>query len=192
MDILTLVLMCIGVSMDGMIVAMCKGMALKDVTLRSAVIVGLWFGFFHGLMPVIGYLIGQGLYDIISKIDHWIFCAVLCYIGIMLIKEAMEGEEKGVMSSSLSVRTMLPLSVAVSLDAMAVGISFSARGDGPVTGPLMLTVIAFAMCAIGAFVGGKFGMRFGKIAGIAGGLLLITIGLIAALEGELRISRTGS
>jgi putative Mn2+ efflux pump MntP len=185
MDILTMVAICMCVCIDGMIVAMCKGLALKDVTLRSAAIVGLWFGVFHGIMPVIGYLIGSGIYDYISKIDHWILCAVLCYIGIMLIKEAKEGEEEGVLSSSLSVRTMLPLSVAVSLDAMAVGISFSAVGEGPVLGPLLIGVMSFAMCGIGVFVGGRFGMRFGKIAGIAGGIILIALGIFSAIQGEL-------
>ena len=108
MDVLTMIAMSIGICMDAMIVSMCKGLALKDITIRSVVIVGLWFGIFHGIMPVIGYLIGEEIYDFVSKIDHWILFAVLCYIGIMLIKEAARGEDEGVMSSSLSVERCCP------------------------------------------------------------------------------------
>lgn len=191
MDVLTMVAMSIGICMDAMIVSMCKGLALKDIAIRSAVIVGLWFGIFHGIMPVIGYLIGEEIYDFISKIDHWILFAVLCYIGIMLIKEAARGEDEGVMSSSLSVETMLPMAIAVSLDALAVGVSFSASGDGPVSGPLMLGVTAFAMSVIGMFIGGRFGMRFGRIAGIAGGIMLIALGTFSVIQGEMLVHRSG-
>ena len=184
-DHITLFLMGIGICMDALIVSMCKGLAMKKVTLRSMVIVGLWFGAFHAIMPLIGYFIGEEIHDFISRIDHWIFLLVLGYIGIMLIREAISDKEDEAVSASTSVRTMLPMSVALSLDAFAVGISFAATDTPPAWGVVNLGITAFAMSALGLYIGGRFGNRFGRIAGMTGGILLIALGIFAVLDGEI-------
>lgn len=181
MDLLSIVLLAVGLSMDAFAVAICKGLAQKDPSLRSCIIVGVWFGVFQALMPVIGYYLGSAMYDLISDYDHWIAFILLAAIGFNMIREALSDEDEGI-DDDVGVRTMLPLAVATSIDALAVGISL-AMDEGSILEPaILIGVITFLISAVGMKVGGIVGNRFGKKAEAAGGAILILIGVKILLE----------
>lgn len=181
MDLLSIVLLAVGLSMDAFAVAICKGLAQKDPSLRSCIIVGVWFGVFQALMPVIGYYLGSAMYDLISDYDHWIAFILLAAIGFNMIREALSDEDEGI-DDDVGVRTMLPLAVATSIDALAVGISL-AMDEGSILEPaILIGVITFLISAVGMKVGGIVGNRFGKKAEAVGGAILILIGVKILLE----------
>lgn len=176
MDYIALVLLSVGLAMDAFAVSVCKGLAMKTPPLKSMLIIGLWFGVFQGLMPVIGYVLGSAVYDYISEFDHWIAFALLAFIGVNMIREALSGDDEEV-DSDVSVRTMLILAVATSIDALAVGISL-AMDDTPImTAALFIGVITMLISVFGVKIGSVFGDRLGKRAEIAGGVILVGLGL---------------
>ena len=181
MDILSLVLIAVGLAMDAFAVAICKGLAMKRPEIRSILIVGVWFGFFQALMPVIGYYLGAAFYDYIAAYDHWIAFILLAVIGVNMIREALSDEEEGV-DADTGFRTMLVLAIATSIDALAVGISLAMTGDDIVTSAVLIGVITFLISAFGVKIGSLFGDRFGKKAELVGGAILIVIGLRILLE----------
>lgn len=181
MDLIAVVLIGVGLAMDAFAVSICKGMALKNPSHGAIVVVGFWFGFFQFLMPVIGFYLGDAMYDLIADYDHWIAFALLALIGINMVREGLSDDDESV-DSSLGMRTMLLLAIATSIDALAIGISF-AMTESSILGPaLMIGVITFLISAIGVKIGSVFGDRFGSKAEIAGGLILICIGLKIILE----------
>ena len=181
MDILSLVLIAVGLAMDAFAVAICKGLAMRKPGVRSILIIGLWFGLFQALMPVIGYYLGSAFYDYIADFDHWIAFILLALIGANMIREALSGDEEDV-DDDIGVRTMLILAVATSIDALAVGISLAMTGDDILTSAVLIGVITFLISAAGVKIGSLFGDRFGKKAELAGGIILIVIGLRILLE----------
>ncbi len=182
MDIITPLLVSAGMVMDTFAVSICKGIGTKNSSIKSAFIVAIWFGAFHAIMPCIGYAIGDSVYEHIKAYDHWIMFIALGVVGGMLIKESIS-EEESPASSDVSWRTMLPLSIVVSLDALAVGIALSVRDSGILLGAGSLGLMAFIFSFIGMVAGKKLGLKFGRIAGIGGGILLIVLGVIAVVEG---------
>ena len=181
MDYVTLFLMAIGMCMDAMVIAMCKGLAIRQVTVRAAAIIGIWFGVFHFIMPIIGYFCGDLVHQYIEDYDHWIIFAVMLYIGVSLIREALSGEEKP-MDRELSPKVMLPLSIAVSLDALGAGMAFAVKDIDLVWGPFTLGLMAGSLSFAGMFIGGKFGTKAGKYAGILGGVILIGVGCLVVYD----------
>ena len=119
-----LMLLAVGLSMDAFAVAICKGLAMDKVTLQRAAVVGLWFGGFQGLMPLLGWLLGSRFAAYITAVDHWIAFALLVLLGINMIREARCPDEDDT-NASLAFRVMLPMAVATSIDALAVGITFA-------------------------------------------------------------------
>jgi len=184
MDVITPLLMSLGMVMDAFAVSIGIGIGLKNRSMKSALIVAAWFGVFHGLMPCIGYAIGDSVYQYIKAYDHWVLLIVLGFIGFMLIKDSISDKEEEY-SADLSAKKMLPLSIAVSLDALAMGIALSVEDSGILIGAGSLGILAFIMSFIGVAAGKTFGKKFGKIAGILGGILLIAIGVIAVIEGTM-------
>lgn len=181
MDILSLVLIAVGLAMDAFAVSICKGLAMKRPGMRSILIIGLWFGFFQALMPVIGYYLGSAFYDYIFDFDHWIAFILLALIGANMIREALAGDEEDV-DDDIGVRTMLLLAIATSIDALAVGISLAMTGDDILTSAVLIGVITFLISSFGVKIGSLFGDRFGKKAELVGGIILIVIGLRILLE----------
>ena len=181
MDPLSLVLIAVGLAMDAFAVSICKGLAMKKPGLKAILVVGLWFGFFQALMPVIGYYLGSSFYDYIADYDHWIAFILLAVIGVNMIREALSDEEEGV-DDSTGFRTMLILAIATSIDALAVGISLAMTGDDILTSAVLIGVITFLISAFGVKIGSVFGDRFGKKAELVGGVILIVIGLRILLE----------
>lgn len=181
MDLLSVVLIAVGLAMDAFAVSVCKGMAMQHPTVRQMVVVGLWFGGFQVIMPVIGFYLGDAMYGLISSYDHWIAFILLALIGANMIREGLSGEQETA-DASLAFRTMLLLAIATSIDALAVGISF-AMTEGEIWVPAaIIGVITFLISAFGVKVGSVFGDRFGSKAEILGGAILIVIGFRILFE----------
>jgi putative Mn2+ efflux pump MntP len=182
MDLLTVILISIGLAMDAFAVSICKGLSMRTPSLKAMLIVGLWFGGFQGLMPIIGYFLGESLYQYISAIDHWIAFALLLLIGLNMIREALSGEEENV-DADIGVKVMFLLAVATSIDALAVGISMAMEGADIFVDALIIGVITFAISVAGVKLGSVVGDRFSTKAQILGGVILIALGVKFLLEG---------
>ena len=179
-----LVALAVGLSMDAFAVAVCKGLAMKKATLRAGAVCGAWFGGFQALMPALGYFLGTLFAGVIEAFDHWVAFGLLAIIGINMLKEAFSKcSDCESHDADLSARTMLVMAIATSIDALAVGISLAMAGDvNIVTAVLLIGVITFALSALGVKIGNVFGSRFEKKAQIAGGCILILLGLKILLE----------
>ena len=182
MDIISLLLLAVGLSMDAFAVSVCKGLALKKVSLRHMCIVGAWFGGFQALMPSLGYLLGIRFEQYITAIDHWIAFVLLVLIGANMIREALSKEEAEEANASLAFKTMLLMAVATSIDALAVGITFAFLSVHIVPAALTIGATTFLLSAAGVKVGSVFGLRYKKRAEIAGGVILCLLGVKILLE----------
>ena len=181
MDLLTLLTLAVGLAMDAFAVSICKGLAMREKVLKKGIIVGLWFGGFQALMPAIGYLLGSQFESMITQIDHWIAFVLLGIIGSSMIKESREDEEEEV-SASFDVKTMLALAVATSIDALAVGVTFAFLHVNIVWAVTFIGCTTFVLSAIGVKVGNVFGMKYKSRAELAGGVILILMGIKILLE----------
>lgn len=181
MSLLSLLLIAVGLSMDAFAVAICKGLAMDRIRLRSALTVGLWFGGFQALMPAAGYLLGSQFDRYITGIDHWIAFILLGIIGGNMVKEALSGQEDKT-GDSLAFKEMLILAVATSIDALAVGVTFAFLQVDIVPAVLFIGCITFLLSALGVKAGSLFGSRFKAKAELAGGILLILMGCKILLE----------
>ncbi len=181
MSILELFLVAVGLSMDAFAVAVCKGLASGKVRARHMLIPGAWFGVFQALMPLIGYFLGSRFEKYIVSVDHWIAFALLAGIGANMLREAHKGEA-GEEDASLAVKVMLPLALATSIDALAVGITFGFLQVRILPAVLFIGAVTFLLSAAGVKVGSIFGERWRKSAQIAGGVILILLGLKILLE----------
>ena len=184
MSVVEMILFGVALSMDAFAVAVCKGLAMKKARLGNMAVVGAWFGIFQGLMPLIGFYLGRLFGKWIEAVDHWVAFALLLLIGLMMIKEAFSGGEEEGSSASLAPGSMLLLSLATSLDAMAVGIAFSLSTEQV---PIFAAVawiagITFLISAVGVGVGAVFGARFRGKAQLFGGVVLILLGTKILLE----------
>ena len=172
--------------MDAFAVALCKGLALKKITLKNCLIVGAWFGAFQGLMPLIGYLLGNTFAEKITSIDHWIAFILLALIGGNMIKESLSKEEE-CCDDSLGFKTMLVMAIATSIDALAVGVSFAFTDFNPdwfvYVAFILIGIITFTLSSIGVKIGNIFGTKYKSKAEFAGGAILILLGLKILLEG---------
>ena len=182
MDIISLLLLAVGLSMDAFAVSVCKGLALKKVSLRHMCIVGAWFGGFQALMPSLGYLLGSRFEQYITAIDHWIAFVLLVLIGANMIREALSKEEAEEANASLAFKTMMLMAVATSIDALAVGITFAFLSVHIVPAALTIGATTFLLSAAGVKVGSVFGLRYKKRAEIAGGVILCLLGVKILLE----------
>ncbi|HJB86863.1 manganese efflux pump [Mordavella massiliensis] len=182
MSWIELFLIATGLSMDAFAVSICKGLAMKRCTLGKAGIVGLYFGGFQALMPLIGYFLGVQFRDVITSVDHWIAFILLGVIGGNMIREALGPEACETADASLDVRNMLALAVATSIDALAVGVTFAFLQVNIVPAVCFIGVITFTLSAAGVKIGNVFGTRFKAKAELAGGVILILIGAKILLE----------
>lgn len=184
MDTLTLITCAIGLAMDAFAVSICKGLALKEIKCKDQIIVGTWFGGFQGLMPLIGFLLGFNFKNYIESFDHWIAFILLAFIGINMIKEALSKEEEceDCGNASLDSKNMLMLAIATSIDALAVGITFAFLEVNIIEAVCLIGIITFVLSIIGVKVGQIFGSKYKSKAELAGGIVLILIGLKILLE----------
>lgn len=184
MGIAELVLLAVGLAMDAFAVAICKGLAMEKATLKKALAVGLWFGGFQGLMPLIGYFLGSRFSGLIESFDHWVAFALLAIIGINMIRESFS-KENDEENSSLSFKEMFPLAIATSIDAMAVGVSLACAEElfgGIFFAVGTIAVLTLIISMIGVKLGNVFGTKYKSKAELAGGIILILIGLKFVIE----------
>lgn len=181
MNLFTLFTIAVGLSMDAFAVAICKGLAMKKITFRKALIIGLWFGGFQALMPLFGYCLGVQFQSKITFIDHWIAFALLCFIGINMIREACSKEEEKA-SDSLAFKDMLLFAVATSIDALAVGVTFAFLHVAILPAITFIGLTTLVLSMAGVKIGNVFGTRYKSKAEIAGGIILIVIGIKILLE----------
>lgn len=167
--------------MDAFAVSICKGLSVQKLRLKHGLICGLYFGGFQALMPVIGYLLGSTFESLITSIDHWIAFVLLALIGANMIREALKGEEDEV-NDSFSFRTMLPLAVATSIDALAVGVTFAALRVSLIFAITVIGITTFCFSCAGVKIGEVFGSRFKAKAEIFGGIVLILLGVKILIE----------
>ena len=182
MGITEIILISIGLAMDDFAVSVCKGLSMKKMDWKKAIIIGLWFGVFQAGMPVIGYILGSKFEHLIVSIDHWIIFALLSFIGIKMIKEALSEEAEGGCNDDIGVKIMLVLALATSIDALAVGITFAFLNTNIVFATLMIGIITWALSILGVKIGNKFGDKYQSKAEFAGGLILILLGIKILLE----------
>lgn len=181
MQIWELVAIAIALSMDAFAVSVCKGLSVKQVKLSHALTAGLYFGGFQSLMPLIGYLLGSQFESLITSIDHWIAFVLLGIIGVNMIREAL-GKKEDELNDSFAFKVMLPLAVATSIDALAVGVTFAFLNVDIVPAVLLIGATTFTFSAVGVKIGSLFGLRFKKKAELLGGIVLILIGVKILLE----------
>ena len=183
MNTFELFIIAIGLSMDAFAVAICIGIAIPTLTIKNVVIVGLYFGVFQAVMPLIGYVIGTQFADSIAIFADWIAFAVLCSIGIKMIMDGMKKtEEPKIKNISLRVLTILPLAIATSIDALAVGVSFAVLQVDIVPAVVFIGFTTFTLSFLGAKLGHTFGARFKFKPELAGGIILILMGLRILIE----------
>ena len=181
-----LLLMGVGLAMDAFAVSVCKGLGMKKLNKKQAVVIGLYFGGFQALMPLVGWILGIQFQKYITSIDHWIAFILLGFIGGKMILEAVkEWNEEDIVEvkdQPLDHRNMFVLAVATSIDALAVGITFAFLQVPIVEAVSIIGITTFVISVIGVYVGNFFGNRYKKKAELAGGIILILIGLKILLE----------
>ena len=187
MGIGELLLLAVGVSMDAFAVSVCKGLAMKRATLKAQMTCGVWFGGFQALMPTIGFFLGTLFADAIESVDHWVAFVLLAIIGINMLKEAFGKEEEcgccEDANADLSVKTMFVMAIATSIDALAVGISLAMAGNVNIwLAAAFIGICTCSLSALGVKIGNVFGSRYEQKAQIAGGAILILLGLKILLE----------
>jgi len=174
MSLLELFILAVGLSMDAMAVAICKGLSSPKLRFRHAVITGLYFGGFQAAMPVLGYFLARGFRAYIEQVDHWIAFVLLGLIGANMIKESFGKAEE--CDCSFSPKAMLPIAVATSIDALAVGVTFAFLEVSIAPAVTLIGVITFALSAVGVYIGHLFGAKFKSKAELVGGIVLVLMG----------------
>ena len=188
MGIFELFILAVGLSMDAFAVAICKGLATRQLKPRHMLITGAWFGGFQALMPLIGYFLGTAFAKYVTAIDHYIALVLLCGIGFNMIKESFEKEEeeKDCGCDSYGFKKMFVMAVATSIDALAAGITLAMDLKGNHTYAFIavafIGIITFTLSAMGVKIGNIYGAKFKSKAEFAGGLILILLGVKILLE----------
>lgn len=178
-----LLILAVGVSMDALAVAICKGLSLQKLKLRHCLIVGAWFGIFQALMPTIGWLLGSAFSDLITAVDHWVAFILLAIIGGNMLRESLgKKEECECCDPSLAFGTMIMLAIATSIDALAVGVSLAILNVNVVATVLSIGLCTFIISAVGVKIGNVFGVKFKAKAEFLGGAVLVLMGLKILLE----------
>ena len=182
MSIWDLFILAVGLSMDAFAVSICKGLAMQKARPQSMALVGMWFGGFQALMPLVGYLVGVQFSGAIEAVDHWIAFGLLAVIGGGMIKEALSKEEEDAGDASLAPKAMVVLALATSIDALAVGVGFAFLNVDIVPAVAFIGAITFVLSAAGVKVGSIFGARYKSKAELLGGGILILLGVKILLE----------
>ena len=181
MSLPELFILAVGLSMDAFAVSVCKGLSVRRGSMKQAITVGIWFGGFQALMPFLGYLLGITFSSLITNVDHWIAFVLLAFIGFNMIRES-RSEEENESNDRFDFKTMLPLAVATSIDALAVGVTFAFLQVNIVPAVSFIGCITFILSAIGLKAGNIIGAKNRSRAEFAGGLVLILMGIKILLE----------
>lgn len=161
--------------MDAFAVSVCKGLSVQKVKPKHYLIVAAYFGGFQALMPLLGYLLGVRFEAMVANVDHWIAFVLLGLIGANMVRESRAGEEK--LDDSFTVSTMLILAVATSIDALAIGVTFAFLGVNIVEAIILIGITTGIISGVGLKIGNVFGSRYKSKAEMAGGIVLILMGI---------------
>ena len=181
MSLWELFIIAVGLSMDAFAVSVCKGLSVRKLEWKHCLLAGLYFGGFQMMMPLVGYLLGVRFQSLITSVDHWIAFVLLALIGGNMIRESRDTDEEN-LSDSFSFGTMLPLAVATSIDALAVGVTFAFLQVRIVPAVSFIGATTFILSCIGVKVGNVFGAKYKSRAELFGGVVLILMGLKILLE----------
>ena len=185
MGVVELFLIGVGLSMDAFAVSVCKGLGMKRVNYRHALVIALFFGGFQGLMPVIGWVLGSQFARFVTPVDHWIAFGLLALIGGKMLWDAFHDQDEDVQTPDcerLDLKELFMLAIATSIDALAVGITFAFLEVSIVFAAVVIALVTFVLSWVGVAVGNRFGVRYQKPSTIVGGVVLILIGLKTLLE----------
>ena len=177
MNLLTIFLIALALSMDAFAVSIASGIAIKRLRLGHALTIALWFGIFQAIMPLIGWLGGINLCDLLSSVDHWVVFGLLTLIGVKMIWEAFKIEPIEKTSNPLDIRILFALSLVTSIDALATGVSFALLGIPVVMPVIIIGAVTFLTSFAGVWIGDRSGRFFGKKIEILAGIILIGIGI---------------
>ncbi len=181
MGVIEIFFLGVGLAMDAFAVSICKGLSMKKMEWKKAIIIALYFGIFQALMPVIGYLLGVGFEEKIKIIDHWIAFGLLLMIGINMIKDAFDNKQNEE-NDSVDFKSMIVLAIATSIDALAVGVTFAFLRVNIIFSVIVIGVVTFIISMCGVKIGNVFGDKYESKAEITGGVILILLGLKILLE----------
>ena len=174
MNIIEMILIGIGVSADAFAVSVSKGLSIKNIKINHIIIIGLWFGIFQFLMPFIGFILSLNFYTLILQYDHWISFVLLVFLGIKMIKDK-DNEELNI---NIDFKTMLILSIATSIDALAVGVAYNfayGKTNYLITF-IVIGILTFILSSVGVIIGNLFNKKIARYANKVGGIILISIG----------------
>lgn len=171
----------IGLAMDAFAVSVCKGLSMKKINYKKAIIIALYFGIFQALMPVLGYFLGSTFSSFVQQVDHWIAFILLAIIGGNMIKDSTDKEEEK-RNDKVDIKTMLLLAIATSIDALAIGVTFAFFKVNLLSAISIIGIITFVLSIIGVLIGKKFGDKLQNKAELFGGVVLIVIGLKILIE----------
>lgn len=194
MIFIELLLVAIGLSMDAFAVAICRGLNMKKWNVTHSFIIALFFGAFQGIMPIIGWFLGSRFEQYITSVDHWLAFLLLSIIGVNMLKEASSNKEScpcndtvccqstNSVATSLDLKELFLLAIATSIDALAVGITFAFLGIDIIRAATIISITTFLLSFAGVIIGNRFGSKYEKKATIAGGIILIIMGLKILME----------
>lgn len=180
MSIFELLLLSVGLAMDAFAVSICKGLSVKQLKPHHLLTAGLYFGGFQALMPLIGWLLGSSFEGLIKNVDHWIAFGLLVFIGANMVRESFGKAEE--LNDSISPKVMLPLAVATSIDALAVGVTFAFLNVNIWLAIALIGAITFVISAVGVKIGNVFGAKYKSKAELAGGIILIALAIKILVE----------
>lgn len=181
MNILEIILVGVGLAMDASAASICKGLKIKKLNFKYALVIGLYFGIFQGLMPLLGYFLSHSFENIVTSVDHWIAFILLGLIGLNMIKESFDKESSS-FDDKLDIKTMLILAIATSIDAFAVGVTFSFLDVNIFLASFIILLTTLVLSMVGVYIGYKFGNKYEKKSLLAGGLILIIMGIKILIE----------
>lgn len=181
MELTEIILISIGLAMDAFAVSVCKGLSMKKMDWKKAIIIGLWFGFFQALMPAIGYFLGSKFEHLIVSVDHWVIFGLLSFIGIKMIKESFSISSENC-NDNVDFKTMLLLALATSIDALGVGITFAFLDTNLILAISLIGIITWIISVIGVKIGNRFGDKYESKAELTGGIILVLLGIKILLE----------
>ena len=185
MGLFEVIMIGVGLSMDAFAASVCKGLAMRRLNVKNMLVIALFFGGFQAMMPCIGWFLGKQFEEYITSFDHWVAYALLAFIGGKMIFDVFRGGEEnssGEKNDCLNIKEILTLAVATSIDALAVGISFAFLQVNIIKAVSVIGVTTFVLSAAGVVIGNMFGARYEKKATLAGGIILVLIGLKILLE----------
>ncbi len=177
-----LLILAAGLSADAFAVSVCKGLSIGKTKLTHALCAGLWFGIFQAVMPLLGFFLGRQFSGAVNRFSHWIAFFLLVFIGINMIKESFDKDEEQT-DASMSVGQMLPLAIATSIDALAVGVTFAFLKTPVLSSVCVIGAVTFCFSAAGIKIGGIFGDKYKTGAQRIGGMILILLGVKILLSG---------